>query len=562
MSDDDVHPVGSGGGEDDSDGDDMDTYPMNASKLPEGVGKEIITEAAEANWKKPKAGDEVEVHYVGTLQSDGSEFDSSRSRGKPFSFTLGQGQVIKGWDLGVASMKKGEVAKFTLAPEFAYGDGGSPPKIPAKATLVFEIELLDWKSKDDLFSDGGVIKTTLKEGSGWKTPKDGSEIKMALKVNEQDKGSLEYVLGSASLGTMSKAIDKALQGMKKGEQCTLACSKDYVPDDGGILELTLEELFEIADCSFAKDKSLMKKQVQEGEGFEKPSECAKVTLKIEAATDGTAPLPGFTAKTLEFVAGDGDVCDAIECTVLEMRKSERAVVTCTDPTSCKEEQLGLKDITGEKVVLTLQLLSFEKGTDFWKMSEEEKVEYGAARKEVGTKLFKAGRLRMAMDRYKKVCDRFSYTDNFKEENKKKANEVKKACTLNKAACQLKLKLFDDAKGSCNTVLKDDPSNIKALFRRAQADLALKNYADCQSDVKKIIELEPQNREARTLAKEAAAGQKEEDKKSKGMFGKMCQALGKGPIPEPYKDRRFDFDAEDKKDTTEEAEKDTQGEEKQ
>ena len=64
------------------------------------------------------------VHYVGTLQ-DGQEFDSSRSRNKAFTFTLGQGQVISGWDLGMASMRKGEVAKFTLAPEFAYGDAGS-----------------------------------------------------------------------------------------------------------------------------------------------------------------------------------------------------------------------------------------------------------------------------------------------------------------------------------------------------------------------------------------------------------------------------------------------------
>ncbi len=62
------------------------------------------------------------MHYVGTLESDASEFDSSRARNKPFEFTLGKGQDIKGWDLGVASMKKGELAKFTLAPEFAYGD--------------------------------------------------------------------------------------------------------------------------------------------------------------------------------------------------------------------------------------------------------------------------------------------------------------------------------------------------------------------------------------------------------------------------------------------------------
>merc|ERR1719293_407571 len=103
-------------------GGDMDGDYKPPSDLPEGMKKEILTDAPDGNWKKPKNGDEVTVHYVGTLESDGSEFDSSRSRSTPFNFTLGQGQVIKGWDLGVATMKQGELAKFTLAPEFAYGE--------------------------------------------------------------------------------------------------------------------------------------------------------------------------------------------------------------------------------------------------------------------------------------------------------------------------------------------------------------------------------------------------------------------------------------------------------
>merc|ERR1719456_1417483 len=145
------------------------------SQLPDGIKKEILTAAPSENWRNPKKGDEVSVHYVGTLESDGSEFDSSRGRGEPFVFTLGRGQVIKGWDLGVATMKKGEKANFTLAPEFAYGEAGSPPKIPENATLKFEVELLYWKSKDELTEDGGVIKTVEKAGKGYKMPKkDGS----------------------------------------------------------------------------------------------------------------------------------------------------------------------------------------------------------------------------------------------------------------------------------------------------------------------------------------------------------------------------------------------------
>ena len=91
---------------------------------------------------KPESGWEVTAHYVGTLQSNGSEFDSSRARDKPFSFRLGEGKVIKGWEEGIASMQKGEKAMFMLQPEYAYGAQGAPPKIPPNAVLEFEIELL------------------------------------------------------------------------------------------------------------------------------------------------------------------------------------------------------------------------------------------------------------------------------------------------------------------------------------------------------------------------------------------------------------------------------------
>lgn len=92
----------------------------------------------------PKSGAMISAHYTGTLQ-DGTKFDSSRDRGVPFKFPLGAGQVIKGWDLGFAQMQKGEKAILTIKSDYGYGDRGSPPTIPGGATLIFDVELLDFQ---------------------------------------------------------------------------------------------------------------------------------------------------------------------------------------------------------------------------------------------------------------------------------------------------------------------------------------------------------------------------------------------------------------------------------
>ncbi|CAN4098596.1 unnamed protein product [Withania somnifera] len=187
----------------------------------QGLKKKLVKGGE--GWETPEAGDEVEVHYTGTLL-DGTKFDSSRDRGDPFKFTLGQGQVIKGWDQGIKTMKKGENAIFTIPAELAYGESGSPPTIPPNATLQFDVELLSWVSVKDICKDGGIFKKILTEGEKWENPKDLDEVLVKYEAQLENGtvvGKSDGVEFTVQDGHFCPALAKAVKTMKKGEKVQL-----------------------------------------------------------------------------------------------------------------------------------------------------------------------------------------------------------------------------------------------------------------------------------------------------------------------------------------------------
>jgi FKBP-type peptidyl-prolyl cis-trans isomerase len=120
---------------------------MSLTTLPSGLTYEIITPASETA-QTAKAGNVVTVHYTGWLQvngAQGAKFDSSVDRGQKFSFILGAGQVIQGWDQGVAGMKVGEKRRLVIPAQLAYGNRSVGGVIPANSTLIFDVELFEVK---------------------------------------------------------------------------------------------------------------------------------------------------------------------------------------------------------------------------------------------------------------------------------------------------------------------------------------------------------------------------------------------------------------------------------
>lgn len=248
-----------------------------------GVIKKILRKGD--GWKTPEKGYEVEVHYVGKLD-DGTVFDSSRERGDTFKFKLGNGGVIKGWDKGVKTMKKNELAILTCKPEYAYGEAGSPPKIPPKATLHFEVELINWVEESDVSTqkDGGILKKVLKEGEGWEKPSDDTRVKVNYKLfvvegeesfrQVDEKRDFEFITGAEEVPA---GLDQAVLSMKKGEQGYITVLPKYGYGSEGNASLNippdakLRYEFELVDWEKEKNSWEMSKE----EKIEAASKCKR-----------------------------------------------------------------------------------------------------------------------------------------------------------------------------------------------------------------------------------------------------------------------------------------------
>ncbi|WVZ98841.1 hypothetical protein U9M48_044218 [Paspalum notatum var. saurae] len=175
-----------------------------------GVLKTVVRKAKDDAIAPSDSLPLVDVHYEGTLAENGEVFDTTHEDNSIFSFEVGQGAVIKAWDIALRTMKVGEVAKITCKPEYAYGTAGSPPEIPPNATLVFEVELVACRPRK-----GSSVGSVSDEKARLEELKKQRELAAATK--EEEKKKREEAKAAAAARVQAKLDAKKGKGKGKGK---------------------------------------------------------------------------------------------------------------------------------------------------------------------------------------------------------------------------------------------------------------------------------------------------------------------------------------------------------
>ncbi|KAL6216712.1 hypothetical protein ACLB2K_009931 [Fragaria x ananassa] len=509
------------------------TYGLKKKLLKSGTG-----------WESPEVGDEAAVHYVGSLM-DGTKFESTREREEPVTVKIGEGEVVKGLEHGMVTMKKGEVALFTVPAELAYGVAGRGDDVPPNAAVRFEVELISWIRVVDLSRDGGIVKKILEKGKGSESPGDLDQVLVKYRaalvdgtvVAETPEEGIEFYVKD---GHFCPALPKSIRTMKRGEKARLIVQPQYAFGEEGrdanngfqsippasVLNIDIELMSFKPVIDVTGDGKVLKKILKEGESTSSAHEGATVTVSyIARLEDGTVfekrGVDG--SQPLEFITDEEQVIAGFDRAVATMKKGEQAILTIHPDFGFGSVEVR-RDLAvvppSSSIVFEVEMLDFIKERAPWELSNQEKIEAAGRKKEEGNLLFKIGKYHRAGKKYEKAADYVSEDVIFGDDELKLAKPLRVSSWLNGAACSLKLNDFQEALKLCSKVLDVEFHNVKALYRRAQAYMELSDLFSAELDIKKALEIDSQNREVKVIEKKLKQLKAESNKRDAKLYTNM------------------------------------------
>ncbi|XP_057518080.1 peptidyl-prolyl cis-trans isomerase FKBP62-like isoform X2 [Amaranthus tricolor] len=450
----------------------------------------------------------------------------------------------KGLDMGIVTMKKGEVALFTLPSDIAYGNGGSDT-VPLESVVQFEVELISWIMVVDVCKDGGIIKRIVGKGRNDNQPSELDEVLVKYQIMLSDgtvvaKAAEEGVEFCVKDGHLLPALTKAIRTMKVEEKVNLIVQPQYgfgdigkvgepllssIPPNASLnIDLQLVSMKRVIDV--CGDSMVIKKILEEGENLSVAGEGAAVTVRYIAKLedDTIFDKKGFDGEApLDFITDEEQVVPGLDRAVATMKRREKALLTIRSKYGFGEAEVKKGHVLippSSTLFFEIEMVDFFKEKEPWELTMEDRLMEAGKKKEEGNVLYKSGKYQRAGKKYDKAVDYVGEDASFGDEQQKQVKVLRVHCWLNAAACSLKREDYKEAIKLCSKVLDVEFHNIKALYRRAQAYMRNDDLDLAELDIKKALEVDPDNREVKLLQKTLKQRQAESNQQDAKLYANM------------------------------------------